>query len=249
MTTTKTTTTCQICGRPIQANTGVIAHHGYQRPYRGSGWQTASCQGARYAPYEQSCDRIPVVIDMIRRFIATSQAALTGLVSAPPETLLGERYLGMGRIETFPVSKPDDFTPSSPKDYRKNSYVSLWHERKHDLERAIAEAQHDQAALEKRLADWVPPNPPEPGTAEYVQGNTGYVAHRAAVTVPGLMVVYDRKAGFDIDADERWIVMHEPSSIHVAVRTKSQALAAMNEAAWHPDEVFGQPMDEFLPTV
>lgn len=42
--------TCQCCGRRILANTGVIAHHGYERP--GEGWQTASCMGARELPYE-----------------------------------------------------------------------------------------------------------------------------------------------------------------------------------------------------
>ena len=47
--------TCQICARPIFAETGVIAHHGYQRP---EGWhsQTASCLGARHAPFEVSCE-------------------------------------------------------------------------------------------------------------------------------------------------------------------------------------------------
>lgn len=42
--------TCQCCGRDILAETGVIAHHGYQRP--GDGWQTASCFGARKLPFE-----------------------------------------------------------------------------------------------------------------------------------------------------------------------------------------------------
>ncbi len=42
--------TCQICGRPIFAEVGVVAHHGYQRP--GDGWQTDSCFGARHLPYE-----------------------------------------------------------------------------------------------------------------------------------------------------------------------------------------------------
>lgn len=48
--------TCQICGRPIFAESGVIAHHGYQRP--GDGWQTASCPGARELPYEVSRERL-----------------------------------------------------------------------------------------------------------------------------------------------------------------------------------------------
>lgn len=42
--------TCQICSRKILANTGVVAHHGYNRP--GDGWQTDSCGGARDLPFE-----------------------------------------------------------------------------------------------------------------------------------------------------------------------------------------------------
>jgi hypothetical protein len=42
--------TCQICARRIFAESGVIAHHGYERP--GEGWQTASCPGARRLPFE-----------------------------------------------------------------------------------------------------------------------------------------------------------------------------------------------------
>lgn len=42
--------TCQCCARQILANTGTIAHHGYERP--GDGWQTASCYGAKELPFE-----------------------------------------------------------------------------------------------------------------------------------------------------------------------------------------------------
>jgi hypothetical protein len=42
--------TCQCCGRAILAETGVIAHHGYERP--DYGYQTASCMGARELPFE-----------------------------------------------------------------------------------------------------------------------------------------------------------------------------------------------------
>lgn len=42
--------TCQICGRPILANTGVIAHHGYTRD--GYGYQSMSCDGALELPFE-----------------------------------------------------------------------------------------------------------------------------------------------------------------------------------------------------
>lgn len=48
--------TCQCCARRILAETGEIAHHGYQRP--GSGWQTASCFGARALPFEVDRTRL-----------------------------------------------------------------------------------------------------------------------------------------------------------------------------------------------
>lgn len=57
-------TTCQICERLIKANTGVIAHHGYQRP--GDGWQTGSCFGARALPLQLSRDRLGEWIAALR---------------------------------------------------------------------------------------------------------------------------------------------------------------------------------------
>ena len=56
---------CQCCDRAILANTGVIAHHGYQRP--GIGWQTASCMGARHLPFEVDRERLSVMIDALKR--------------------------------------------------------------------------------------------------------------------------------------------------------------------------------------
>jgi hypothetical protein len=54
------TMTCQCCGGRYLANTGTIAHHGYQRP--GDGWQTASCIGAKFEPFEVSRERLYVHI-------------------------------------------------------------------------------------------------------------------------------------------------------------------------------------------
>jgi hypothetical protein len=48
--------TCQVCARGIMANTGLLAHHGYQRP--GTGWQTASCRGAKELPFQVSRDAL-----------------------------------------------------------------------------------------------------------------------------------------------------------------------------------------------
>jgi hypothetical protein len=55
--------TCQCCARPILANTGRIAKHGYQRP--GHGWQTASCYGADELPFEVSRDCLGSLINLL----------------------------------------------------------------------------------------------------------------------------------------------------------------------------------------
>lgn len=64
---------CQICGRPIFAELGVIAHHGYQRP--GQGWQTQSCHGARELPYE-------VTANLLASHVATQREVLAAMKTA-----------------------------------------------------------------------------------------------------------------------------------------------------------------------
>jgi hypothetical protein len=85
-------TTCQICGRAIKAGNGLIAHHGYQRP--GHGWQTNSCFGARYRPYEVACDALPPAIVGLGAYIARQQTTLASLLESPPATLAYERRGG-----------------------------------------------------------------------------------------------------------------------------------------------------------
>jgi hypothetical protein len=73
--------------------------------------------------------------------------------------------------------------------------------------------------------------------------NAGYVTERKSKhpKLPGHFVVYDREAGFEIDADERWIVMHEPSSYHIAVPSRRVAQLLMaSMAAGGDDADFGQ---------
>jgi hypothetical protein len=64
--------TCQCCGRGILAETGHIAHHGYQRP--GMGWQTASCFGALALPFEVSRDALGDYIAAIEGRIESTTA-------------------------------------------------------------------------------------------------------------------------------------------------------------------------------
>ncbi len=76
--------------------------------------------------------------------------------------------------------------------------------------------------------------------------NLGYVSERKCrAECGGYIVVYDRDKGFECDADERWIVMHEPSSIHVAVRSRKEAYDVMYDGVLFPVQTFGVPMDAF----
>ncbi len=59
----------------------------------------------------------------------------------------------------------------------------------------------------------------------------GYVCELKA-KLGGHIVVFDRENGADdIDADTRWIVMHMPSSLHVAVHSQAQARDVMKGVA------------------
>jgi hypothetical protein len=64
--------TCQCCWRKFLANTGKMAHHGYQRP--GDGWQTASCYGARHLPFEADRDTLGDMILALKRQYLRLQA-------------------------------------------------------------------------------------------------------------------------------------------------------------------------------
>lgn len=71
--------------------------------------------------------------------------------------------------------------------------------------------------------------------------NAGYVASlKCKAPCGGHIVIYKAKEA-DIDADEPWIVMHEPSSLHIAVSSRSKAYEGMKLAA------IGE-LTEILPT-
>jgi hypothetical protein len=145
---------CQICGRGIKANTGVIAHHGYERP--GDGWQSASCMGARYLPYEVSCDMLPPAIASIQRYIQNTKEALKKFLANPPETLeRAPHWKGDNKKETY--VRPEGFTfEENHRSYGMNQQYELEYEsRRYRMTKNIEYAEVDKIRMEKRLADWV----------------------------------------------------------------------------------------------
>ncbi len=147
--------TCQICGRPIKAKNGLIAHHGYKRPNRGSGWQTASCMGARFLPYEVSYDRLPTAIAHIKAHISNVEANLSNLMTNPPQSYTIRK--GYYTKEETVVTKPDNFNPTNPSwSYAPYSYESHFRGLVREYQDMIKLSKIDLQYMEKRLADWVP---------------------------------------------------------------------------------------------
>lgn len=60
--------TCQCCGGKYLARLGTVTHHGYERP--GGGYQTASCMGAKFLPFEKDHARLDMLIVSLGESIA-----------------------------------------------------------------------------------------------------------------------------------------------------------------------------------
>lgn len=146
--------TCQICGRTIKANTGLIAHHGYKRP--SGGWQTDSCMGAKYRPYEQACDRISAAIASIERHILDLQETLALFKSDPPAELSFQRGGFGNKVEK--VQKPDDFDPITVSGAnRPFTYACEYAGRRTALVSNIRDSKITLRYMQDRLAAWVAP--------------------------------------------------------------------------------------------
>jgi hypothetical protein len=147
-------TTCQICARAIKAGKGTIAHHGYKRP--GRGWQTASCIGTGYAPYEVARNRIPYAIQLAEQFKTQREARLAELTTNPPATLKVQFNRGAwSKPEYQDVERPADFNPADPKlDYKPRSYRSQWSSEVYSAQRDIRDVTADIVMLQKRYDDW-----------------------------------------------------------------------------------------------
>ncbi len=145
--------TCQVCGRPIKSNTGVIAHHGYKRP--GYGWQTSSCPGALYLPYEVSCDRLREVIGQVKNFVARQESILTEFVANPPQTLtVTERRHSRDEGKLVTYEKPAEL--SKYRACMPGTYECAHAYRVYEIERELKAAKSDLAQMTTRLEQWQP---------------------------------------------------------------------------------------------
>jgi hypothetical protein len=149
-------TTCQICARPIKSASGLIAHHGYRRPHYRSGWQTASCHGARSLPYEESCDLLPPYIKGIEDFVAREEAALAEMLANPPASFTVVEKNRQGVEVRNVVDRPADFKIDEAY-YLHRSYGSIFDSNRREFQFNIRSGKDELSRLRDRLAAWVPP--------------------------------------------------------------------------------------------
>lgn len=149
---TEQTWHCQICARAIKAKSGLIAHHGYQRP--GDGWQTASCMGAKFGPYELACDRIQSAIDAVTAHIKKVEDYLP-ILHAGPETL--------GTMDGYPkkyveYTRPEGFNPEKNKaGTRPRTYENAWAHKWFKSNADLRGSRETLKFLQDRLGAWVAP--------------------------------------------------------------------------------------------
>ena len=147
--------TCQICGRPIKAKEGIIAHHGYKRP--GDGWQTASCAGARHKPYEISCDMLPPTITYIKEHIARVEAKLEEHINNPPKTLTVMKGYCYNK-KPVEVTLPEGFDAKNPPCcVGMYSYAGEHSDIRRKYQQDIKYSKQDLQYMEERLKNWIPP--------------------------------------------------------------------------------------------
>lgn len=78
--------TCPVCFSDQAIRNGTLVHHGYQRP--GEGYQTASCTGIRFRPFERSVAGTEAMIESLTKHIAKCQNVLADRENWPSVTML-----------------------------------------------------------------------------------------------------------------------------------------------------------------
>ncbi len=149
------TPTCQICGRAIKANTGLIAHHGYQRPYQ-QYHQTASCFGARRVPYEVGHDAIDEYLVLLAAWIADVKTRRDEFRKNPPATLTYQRHDAYLRPvgEALIRERPEGFDPTNFYGSIPRTYENLYMNRAAELANEINSLRRDHKELTARRAAW-----------------------------------------------------------------------------------------------
>lgn len=161
--------TCQICGRPILAERGKIAHHGYQRP--GEGWQTASCYGAMELPFEVSRDCLGSYIKLLVAQVERTNAELASVANEEIAIWVNYgtgKYQGRQEIKGSFLAKRETYDASRdqhrPLAYHWSTIPTTFDEvRARELKQLKRRLEDEEAYLvgqQVRYNDWKPAKVP-----------------------------------------------------------------------------------------
>lgn len=148
--------TCQICERLIHAATGVIAHHGYERPSHIPHYQTASCLGARELPFEVSRDVLGMFLrEYMQGWLLQNRQELTHLRTGTATVHTERRKKEDGRYvidkkSGHYVTEPVPVNPGEP-DYDRLLAIEIY-----DRERKHNHMRDDYRRRWKRYQEWKP---------------------------------------------------------------------------------------------
>lgn len=167
-------THCQICGREIKSSVrrsvkvnpqgnclpaGLdlrsIAHHGYHRP--GHGWQTTSCYGAKWRPYELANDALPGAIEALTAWLVSQEFRLRGLKASLESESRSSAWGKPAKVFTHP--RPADFDVATAMDTTcyvlHGSYLQLFQRKVRTIQADLKSAREELARLDDRLNNWL----------------------------------------------------------------------------------------------
>jgi hypothetical protein len=145
---------CQCCGRQIEAERGKIAHHGYTRPRLG--WQTSSCVGAQFPPYQLSRDRLGWMIETLIKPDLERQSETLAKIDAGQVTMV--QGPEVRRDKSDPMYRANDTTthrhnPMIGRDHPEfERYLKLARASTESMIRLLTSELRDQ---QKRFDSWV----------------------------------------------------------------------------------------------
>jgi len=148
--------TCQCCGGNFLANTGRVAHHGYQRP--GWGWQTASCIGARELPFEVSREALGRHIKGLEEWkagaiengIAVKEERVGISLTFPDYS--APRVYGKRPTKTIVVTRADFDAAKAEHAFRNLGWNDFDTVKERDLDRRRAEVRNVSEEIKRQHA-------------------------------------------------------------------------------------------------
>jgi len=145
--------TCQVCGKVCKASNGLLAHHDYTRPFKGC--QTNSCLGARYEPYEVSCERLKFAIDLYADMLDKRKVRFNEFKNNPPLILMERRMKTQESYDEITHMRPENFNMEDNHD--SHSYGSEYMEFIFRIKHEIRDIDFELTVLQQRLANWKQP--------------------------------------------------------------------------------------------